>query len=82
MKLSVIVGTRNRAHAITGCLNSIADSLANASLIDAEIVVVDNGSQDATSAMIEQWAGASSFRVQLLSEPKDGVSRRLRLTLG
>lgn len=75
MKLSVIVSTRNRAHAITGCLDSIAASLANACLIDAEMVVVDNGSQDATSAIVEQWASACPFRVQLLSEPKAGLSR-------
>jgi glycosyltransferase involved in cell wall biosynthesis len=42
MKLSVIIATRNRAHAIAGCLDSVAASLANASLLDAEIVVVDN----------------------------------------
>jgi glycosyltransferase involved in cell wall biosynthesis len=54
MKLSVIVSTRNRAHAIVGCLDSIAASLAKAAPLDAEIVVVDNGSQDATSRIVEQ----------------------------
>jgi glycosyltransferase involved in cell wall biosynthesis len=39
MKLSVIVATRNRAHAIAGCLDSIAASLAKAAPLDAEIVV-------------------------------------------
>jgi GT2 family glycosyltransferase len=75
MKLSVIIATRNRAHAIAGCLDSVAASLANASLLDAEIVVVDNDSQDATSAIVQQWADASPFPVRLLLEPKAGLSR-------
>jgi len=75
MKLSVIVSTRNRAHAITGCLASIVAAFAAASPLDAEIVVVDNGSQDQTSAIVQQWASGSPFPVQLLSEPKAGLSR-------
>jgi glycosyltransferase involved in cell wall biosynthesis len=74
MKLSVIVATRNRAHAIAGCLDSIAASLANAAPLDAEIVVVDNGSEDATSAIVKQWATASTFPVRLLLEPRTSVS--------
>jgi hypothetical protein len=61
MKLSVIVATRNRAHAIAGCLDSIAVSLAKAAPLDAEIIVVDNGSQDATSRAVEE----SAFPVRL-----------------
>jgi glycosyltransferase involved in cell wall biosynthesis len=75
MKLSVIVATRNRAHAITGCLDSIASSLANASPLDAEIVVVDNGSEDDTSARVQKWARANAFSVRLLFEPAKGLSR-------
>jgi len=75
LKLSVIIGTRNRAHAIAACLDSVAASLATATPLDAEIVVVDNGSQDATSAIVQQWASASPFPVRLLLEPKAGLSR-------
>jgi glycosyltransferase involved in cell wall biosynthesis len=75
MQLSVIVGTRNRAHAIAGCLDSIAASLARAAPLDAEIIVVDNGSQDTTSAIVEQWASASPFPLRLLLEPKAGLAR-------
>jgi glycosyltransferase involved in cell wall biosynthesis len=74
MKLSVIVATRNRAHAIAGCLDSIAASLAYAAPLDAEIVVVDNGSQDATLRIVEQWATGSAFPVRLLVEPRAGLS--------
>ena len=86
MKLSVIVATRNRAHAITECLESIAASLANAAPLDAEIVVVDNGSQDATSRVVEQWATGCAFPVRLLVEPRAGLSvarnRALRTAQG
>jgi glycosyltransferase involved in cell wall biosynthesis len=86
MKLSVIVSTRNRAHAIVGCLDSIAASLAKAAPLDAEIVVVDNGSQDATSRIVEQWATSSAFPVRLLVEPRPGLSvarnRALRTAQG
>jgi glycosyltransferase involved in cell wall biosynthesis len=86
MKLSVIVSTRNRAHAITGCLDSIAASLAKAAPLDAEIVVVDNGSQDATSRIVEQWATGITFPVRLLVEPRAGLSfarnRALRTAQG
>ena len=74
MKLSVIVATRNRGHAIAECLDSIAASLAKAAPLDAEIVVVDNGSQDATSRIVEQWATGSAFPVRLLVEPRAGLS--------
>lgn len=74
MKLSVIIATRNRAHAIAGCLDSVVASLANASPLDAEIIVVDNGSQDAISTIVQQWASASPFPAQLLFEPKTGLS--------
>jgi GT2 family glycosyltransferase len=80
-KLSIIVATRNRAHAIISCLDSIAASLAAAAAPDAEIVVVDNGSEDQTSALVEQWVNGSSFPVQVLSVPKAGVSRAHNLAL-
>jgi glycosyltransferase involved in cell wall biosynthesis len=74
MKLSVIVCTRNRAHAIAGCLNSIAAAFANAAPIEAEIVVVDNGSTDDTPAIIKAWATGCTFPVRVVSEPKTGLS--------
>jgi len=74
MKLSVIICTRNRAHAITGCLDSIAASLSAAAPVAAEIVVVDNGSEDDTSAVVTKWAETAPFPVRLLLETKRGIS--------
>ena len=75
MRLSVIVATRNRAHAIRACLDSIAAAFAKAAPLDAEIVVVDNGSRDDTSARVTQWAAAGALPVQLVAEPEAGLSR-------
>ena len=74
MKLSVIVATKNRALALTPCLDSIAAAFASAAPVDAEIVVVDNGSTDDTADTIKTWAGASAVPVQSLSEPRAGKS--------
>jgi glycosyltransferase involved in cell wall biosynthesis len=75
MKLSFIIATRNRGHAITFCLDSIAASVERAGAIIAEIVVVDNGSTDGTSAVVAAWASANRMSVQLLHEPKAGLAR-------
>jgi GT2 family glycosyltransferase len=77
MKLSVIVATRNRGHAIAGCLDSIAAALLRASPCDAEIIVVDNGSTDDTAGILTAWAGASPVPVRTLSEQCAGRARAL-----
>ncbi len=82
MQLSVIVATRNRAHAIGGCLDSIASAIAHAGPIDAEIVVVDNGSTDQTAAVLEAWAEASDVPVRVLQEHRTGKARALNRALG
>ena len=75
MKLSIIVATRNRAYAIPACLDSIQAAILNAARVEAEIVVVDNGSTDDTSAVIKAWSRACTVPVQVLSEPNVGLSR-------
>jgi len=81
MKLSVIIATRNRAHAISGCLDSIAAAFANAAPLDAEIVVVDNGSTDNTAEIIKAWASANSVSVRSLFEPRAGKAKALNRAL-
>jgi glycosyltransferase involved in cell wall biosynthesis len=74
MKISVIVGTRNRAHVITECLDSIAAAFAKARPLDAEIIVVDNGSTDGTLDLIRNWVAACPFSARWLSESRPGLS--------
>jgi glycosyltransferase involved in cell wall biosynthesis len=81
MQLSVIVATRNRAHAIAGCLDSIAAAIARAGAVDAEIVVVDNGSTDQTAAVLEAWAEASDVPAKVLKELRRGKARALNCAL-
>jgi glycosyltransferase involved in cell wall biosynthesis len=81
MKLSMIVATRNRAHAIAPCLDSIAASFAHAALPDAEIVVADNGSTDKTAAIIKQWTASSGVAVKSLFEPRPGKGHALNCAL-
>jgi len=75
MKLAIIVCTRNRAHSILECVRSIEVAIANAAPVEAEIVVVDNGSTDETSAVLQQWASSCHYPVQLLFEARKGLSR-------
>lgn len=77
MKLSVIVATRNRAQAVVPCLNSITVAFARAAPLDAEIVIVDNGSTDETGEVVAGWASASGARVKFLVEPRSGKGRAL-----
>jgi GT2 family glycosyltransferase len=42
--------------------------------MDAEIVVVDNGSGDDTSTTVAAWATQASFSVKLLHEPRLGIA--------
>ena len=76
MKLSIILCTRNRAHAIAHCLDSIAEALANASVAhtDAEIIVIDNQSRDNTHTVLKEWAARSAYPVRVLLGKHRGAS--------
>ena len=74
VKVSVIVCTYNRASIITACLDSIADAIAAALPVNAEIIVVDNASTDGTAAIVQAWANKSALLVQLVSEVRKGLA--------
>jgi GT2 family glycosyltransferase len=81
MKLSVIVATRNRGYAVGACLDSVAAALVRAFPLDAEVIVVDNGSTDDTAHILGAWAGTSPVPARVLSEPRAGKARALNLAL-
>lgn len=81
MRLSVIIVTKNRAHHIAPCLDSIAAAFARSAPLDAEIVIVNNGSTDNTAAAIFDWSTANTVPIRALWEPRPGKARGLNLAL-
>jgi glycosyltransferase involved in cell wall biosynthesis len=77
--VSVLVATRNRAPALARLLQSLEAAQA-AAQIEAEIVVVDNGSTDDTAALLAHWAVAAPGRTRLNVE-QPGKSRALNCGL-
>lgn len=51
-EISVIISTRNRASYLADCLRSLA---AQEGAVPHEVVVVDNGSEDATPELLARW---------------------------
>jgi glucosyl-dolichyl phosphate glucuronosyltransferase len=70
---SVIVCTRNRADLLRGCIESI---LADGSSVSRELIIVDNGSTDATHDVICSFQeGGDRLPVYELFEERPGHSR-------
>jgi glycosyltransferase involved in cell wall biosynthesis len=67
--LSIVVPTFDTEPYISACL----ESLLTQRLTDVEIVVVDDGSTDASPVIAEQWMRKDS-RVRVLKQPHTGVS--------
>jgi glycosyltransferase involved in cell wall biosynthesis len=69
--ISVVIPTFNRAHVLPRALNSV---LAQ-TLLPAEILVVDDGSTDATEAVVRRRSGEETMPpIRLLTGPEIGVS--------
>lgn len=71
LRLSVLVCTRNRAALLEGTLAAIA---AQARPAD-EVVVVDNGSTDATPALLDRWSTVLPLRRVHLATPSIPAAR-------
>lgn len=70
--ISLVISTHNRAERLYICLSHLKG--INASL-RWELVVVDNGSSDSTSEVLEAFARSASFPVRILNEPAPGLGR-------
>ena len=71
VELSVIVATRNRAGLLDGCLSHLA--VQDLDRRRYEVIVVDNGSHDATPTVVERWKLRSSV-FRSVHEPNVGLS--------
>jgi glycosyltransferase involved in cell wall biosynthesis len=80
-KISVIIATRNRAAGLQPCLDAAARAVLNAPGASGEIIVVDNGSTDDTSACLRAWGAKSSVPLKALHESRPGKSKALNLAL-
>ena len=68
-RLTVIVPAYNVAPWLEQCIQSIRQQ----SLTDLEIIVVDDGSTDATGELLEAWVAEES-RLKVLHQPNAGQS--------
>ena len=60
---------------------TIAAALGNAAPLDAEIIIINNGSVDNTADTIKAWTRTSGLRAKFLSEPRAGKARALNCAL-
>ena len=76
MRLSIIVCTMNRAHALKPCFESIEKSIKNAKLptSDAEIIFVNNNSTDNTQEILETFKEQSLYPLKAIIEKNAGSS--------
>lgn len=72
IKVSVVMCTRNRADQLAVCLDHFA---AVQSSVPWELVVLDNGSDDATPEILRRFAQSRSFAVKILTDPTRGLGR-------
>ncbi len=73
--VSLLVCTRNRADALGRLLRSITRADTHRDAPTIEVVIVDNGSTDATPARLRQWQAQQPFPVRLIDEPRPGLAR-------
>lgn len=73
--ISLLICTRDRADSLAATLASITRAVAQAGELAVEVVLVDNGSRDATPQVLADWAAAQPGPVRLLHEPRPGLAR-------
>jgi len=70
--VSVVMGVRNSADSLPSTLASLTDQLG----VDFEIVVVNDGSSDATGEILADLAGQDA-RLRVVTRPGQGLTRSL-----
>lgn len=72
--ISVVVATVDRVAQLEGCLAALTVAFRQAP-DGSELIVVDNGSADASRDLTERFRERADFPVRLLVEPRRGLSR-------
>lgn len=77
---TVFTPTYNRAHT----LHRVFDSLCAQTFRDFEWLIVDDGSTDNTSALIDSWTGVANFPIRFFRQPHSGnhIAHNLALREG
>ncbi len=73
MLLSIVTPTYNRAH----CLAAAWDSLMNQSIFEFEWIIIDDGSEDNTEVLVQEWIGTSPFLIRYEKQQNGGKHRAL-----
>lgn len=73
--VSLLICTRDRCASLGATLASIARAVDAAPALSIEVVVVDNGSRDATSALLTDWRAEQRFPIRLVVEERPGLAR-------
>jgi GT2 family glycosyltransferase len=75
LSVSVVMATRDRAPHVADCVASIVAAAQAEPTVDVEILVVDNGSRDATPEALRTLTETCPIPFTGLTEPIAGVSR-------
>jgi glycosyltransferase involved in cell wall biosynthesis len=73
-QISLIVCTRNRAESLPVCLNSIEQAAVANRAVEVELLIVNNGSTDATAAVLRAWQRSTPVRCRVLLAEQRGLS--------
>ncbi|WP_010219188.1 glycosyltransferase family 2 protein [Sphingomonas sp. PAMC 26621] len=73
--VTLLICTRNRCASLAATLASVSRAVSAAEGIAVEVILVDNGSTDATPGLIAQWRAEQPFRVISVEEPRPGLAR-------
>ena len=79
MDVSLIICTRDRCQQLHRCLQSVQRIEFERPW---ELIIVDNGSIDETSAIVHQFIPTASFPIVYVFEPRSGKSQGLNTALG
>ena len=74
--ISVVVATRDRRDRLAALLASLREQTLAAD--EFEVIVVDDGSTDATAGLLEAEVAGAPFRLELIARPASGGPARAR----